>query len=144
MDREEYRLAIQELLLAEVDNPEELRPCSHWEWVKFRIKFRIKFRNIAKDIMIRNREFENDLTEKSRDLRKKADAGLPHNLDELQSYERELKEIKIDKACRAIERTRTSWALGSEKPSKYFLNLHKLRMKNKIPIPISHFPSGHR
>lgn len=128
LDRKVYRLAIQELLLEEANNPEDLSPCSHWEWVKFRIKS--ISRQIAKDIKTKNREHEKDVNDKYQDLLKKADADLPYDSDALRSYERELKEIQINKACRAIERTRTSWALGGEKPSKYFLNLQKLRRKN--------------
>lgn len=45
--------------------------------------------------------------------------------------ERELSEIELTKAARAMERTAMNWALNGEKPSKYFLNLHKIRSKTR-------------
>lgn len=48
------------------------------------------------------------------------------DLEELQSVERELKEIELHKANLALERSQTNWALHGERPSKYFLNLEKI------------------
>lgn len=63
--------------------------------------------------------------------RDRADSGEDYDSCALEGLERELKEIEINKASRAIERTQTTWAMCGEKPSKYFLNLQKIRTKNR-------------
>lgn len=126
---EGYVTAIQDLLEEERDNPDDLNPCSHWEWVKYRIK--VTSRKIAKELKEKDREYEKELSKNYQDIRKQADEGLPYDEESLHGYERELKELHLRKACRAMERSHTTWALEGERPSKYFLNLHKLKARNK-------------
>lgn len=128
LHNEEYCRVVRDLLTSEQENPEGLNPQSHWDWVKHRIK--TVSSDFTREQKRKAKEVEKILTGTYQELRKKADSGLPYDELALQSCERELKEIEIRRACRAIERSRANWAMAGERPSKYFLNLQKLQAKN--------------
>lgn len=115
------------MLQQERNNPEGLSPCSHWEWVKHQIKMISRAK--AKEIRIKNTEHEKDLTNKYQEIRKRADENLPYDEDSLRSYERELKEIQLSKACRAIERTKTKRTKRGQ--ASIFLTCTNCRPKTK-------------
>lgn len=53
-------------------------------------------------------------------------------MSERDSINREIKEIELSTANHTILRAAGTWALHGERPSKYFLNLEKIRSKNRM------------
>lgn len=136
--QEEYVHTIRELIREVSETAPLENPCSQWEWLKFKAKAAsIKF---AKDKRSQNIAHEKALNARYLELTKQQDEGPtgslgpsedPGSLDELLSVERELREMELHKANAAIERARTKWALYGERPSKYFLNLEKVRARDR-------------
>lgn len=129
LSKPDYVDTIKEVIREVEDDPPLSSPCADWEWLKFRIKTAsIKF---AKDSRSRHLAHEKDLKSRFEHLSEELGTGVAVDLGELKSIERELKEIELQRANLAIERSRTNWALYVEKPSKYFLNLQKIRARDR-------------
>lgn len=95
-------------------------PCMQWEWMKFQIKLStIKF---AQDLKTQSNSHRKLLQDSLVEAHREADAGESVDPEELRGIERELREMELSSANRAIQRSKVNWAINGEKPTKYFLN----------------------
>lgn len=128
LQRPDYIDTIKKAILKFEEEPRLSNPNSDWEWLKFNVKTAsIKF---AKESKAKQVAHEKGLRARYEELTSADDENLLVDREELRSIERELKDIELHKANVAIERSRANWALYGEKPSKYYLNLQKIRSQN--------------
>lgn len=125
----DYKQAIQEIIEEEETHPQLQDPNAQWEWLKHRIKSKTIL--FAKTRRMERQKHESTLRQKMDVLHKEADEGVEVDPEELKSIERELREMELTKASRVIARSKANWALLGERPSRYFLNLEKVRAKSK-------------
>lgn len=120
--------------LTEWESPAELSdPTVIWEWLKFKIKgvvldYQKKTKSDTAQLIQNLQSQLDELTEELRNNPAPPDTLEP----QLNSIQRELKEIEEEKANRAIFRSRCKWARLGEKPNKYFLNLEKVRQRDRM------------
>lgn len=108
--------------------PELSTPCTVWEWLKYEIKTAtIRF---SKENVPLERQMIRDLSKSLQDLTRRADGGEDVS-DQIASTRRELGEMEEIRASRLISRAHTKWTMLGEKPSAYYLNLEKRKLKNK-------------
>lgn len=69
------------------------------------------------------------LTQELEKAKLQTDQGILDDLDTIRSLWRELGEIQLQRASRVIENSRARLAMSGEKPSKFYLNLQKKKIK---------------
>lgn len=97
-----------------INSPCPENPNSKWEWLKFKIKEQtIKF---SKELHSAKRQVIDDLQKSYERLTVRMDAGDTGLRDEVESIEREIREIHLEAANKTILRSRANWALHGKDP----------------------------
>lgn len=107
----------------------EMDPNAAWEWIKHRIKE--ESRAFSGKIKAEQRRLEKDLTARINELQIRIDKGNTDCQIEYEDLKRELRELELHRANIIMLRSKANWALHGERTSKYFLNLEKIRAKNR-------------
>lgn len=128
----DYANTILEVINEVKDNEELTDDCAKWEWLKYRIrKTSIQF---SKQLYQKVKGHELSLRHRLAGISEELDqASQPsdNDLTELNSLKREISEIELTRANRTIMAARTNWAIGGERPTRYFLNLQKIQARDK-------------
>lgn len=117
--------------------PQELdSPTSRWEWLKHEVN------NFVRQFQKENKNEELQILKNlERDLREsttRRDKGEPGLDFPIESITRQIRELEENRARRRIFKSKANWSLYGEKPSKFFLNIQKRRIKeNTISSLIS-------
>lgn len=132
-------------IIMEVKEAEEpTDPMKRWEWLKFKIGEQA--RKFERDEYRKKRNHEETLHRKLKNVSVQLDEVNMHSntnedddreevltnlLSERESICREIKELELSRANKTITRSNANWALNGERPTKYFMNLQKIRSKTK-------------
>lgn len=142
--QEEFIAQTRATILDIKTTAEPTDPKKKWEWLKFRVaetartyektQYR-KDRNHEMSLAKRLEHISKSLDQASETLQNPAvdEEDLLHERD---SIARELKELELSRANKTILRSNANWALNGERPTKYFLNLQKIRSKSKTATEI--------
>lgn len=107
----------------------DMNPNTKWEWIKHRI--REESRAFSGRIKAENCRLEKDLTSRINELQVLVDEGDTVCQDEYDGLRRELRELELHRANNIMLRSKANWALHGERTSSYFLNLEKIKTKNR-------------
>lgn len=128
LSSQKFVMAMSDFLKDWEAPPELQDPCSIWEWQKHEIQtFVMKFK---KGVVSQEKQLLSSLQAELEDLVHRADDG-ESLVSEIESVKRELHEMEDSRANKLIFRSRVKWAHLGEKPSSYFLNLQKRKLKEK-------------
>lgn len=125
-------LKLKETINQEKNSPDPMDPRSKWDWIKHRIKEEAS--KFAKNKRTQEKQHEKGLRDRLLKNTAELDEGSEYEEDlvyEMDSIKREIKEMELAQANATILRAAGVWALQGERPTKYFLNLEKIRSKNK-------------
>lgn len=128
IEREDFRLQLREFLTQQITNTIHLADDIRWEFIKLKVReFSIQYYSKLKEDNRRlERELEKRLISLEVTMQESQEAA-----EEYHATKRELLQLQLLAARQAMLRSRSTWLVQGDRPTKFFLNLEKKNFNDK-------------